>query len=168
MPELNERRNDQTALHTLIDLQSAHELGGTLNAILADCFALFLKTKSFHWHVSGPNFPDYHRLLDDQATQIFAMTDPIAERVRKLGRQTLHSIGEIAGMQRVLDNDATYVPPHEMLAELRDDNRDLVRRLREVHELADEANDFATTSLIENWVDEGETRYWYLFEATRS
>jgi starvation-inducible DNA-binding protein len=168
MQDLDERRNAATAPHSIIPVQAAHELSGALNAILADCFALYLKTKSFHWHVSGPNFPDYHRLLDEQAGQIFAMTDPIAERVRKLGRQTLHSIGEIARSQRVLDNDAAYVPPHEMLAELRDDNRDLVRRLREVHELADEANDFATTSLIENWVDEGETRYWYLFEATRS
>jgi starvation-inducible DNA-binding protein len=167
MPELDERRNDATAPHPLIAAQSAHELGAALNAILADCFALYLKTKSFHWHVSGPNFPDYHRMLDDQAGQIFAMTDPIAERVRKLGRQTLHSIGAISRSQRVLDNDAPFVPPHEMLAELRDDNRDLVRRLREVHELADEARDIATASLIENWVDESETRYWYLFEATR-
>jgi starvation-inducible DNA-binding protein len=168
MSDLTERRNDATAPHSLLSEQSVKELGGALNAILADCFALYLKTKSFHWHVSGPNFPDYHRLLDEQAGQIFAMTDPIAERVRKLGRQTLHSIGAIARSQRVLDNDALYVPPHEMLAELRDDNRDFMRHLRQVHELAEEVRDIATASLIENWVDECETRYWYLFEATRT
>lgn len=168
MPDLDERWNDQTAPHTIIEAKAARELGGALNAILADCFALYLKTKSFHWHVSGPDFPEYHRLLDEQAGQIFAMTDPIAERVRKLGRQTIHSIGEIARLQRVLDNEASYIPAHGMLAELRDDNRDLVRVLREVHEMAGAARDIATASLIENWVDESETRYWYLFEATRA
>ncbi len=135
--------------------------------LLADTFAIYLKTKNFHWHMSGPHFRDYHLLLDEQGDQIFAMTDPLAERVRKIGGITIHSIGEIARLQRVEDNDAAYVTPQDMLSELRDDNKDLVSRLMEAHELCDELKDVATASLIENWIDETERRVWFLFEATR-
>ena len=144
------------------------DLSAALNAVLADCFALYLKTKNFHWHMSGPNFRDYHLLLDEQADQIFAMTDPIAERARKLGGTTLRSIGQIARLQRLLDNDAAYVSPGAMLAELRDDNRQLARILRETHGLCDEHGDVATASLLEVWIDETERRAWFLFETTRA
>jgi len=136
-----------------------------LNIVLADVFALYLKTKNFHWHMSGPHFRDYHLLLDEQADQIFAMADPIAERVRKLGGQTLKSIGHIARTQRILDNDADYVEPSDMLAELRDDNRSLTERLREAHAICDDHEDIATASLIEVWIDETERRAWFLFES---
>ena len=136
--------------------------------LLADYFALYLKTKNFHWHMSGPHFRDYHLLLDEQGDQIFETTDPLAERVRKIGGLTLRSIGQIAKLQRVLDNDAEYVTPADMLAELADDNLQLVIRLRETHGLCDEHGDIATASLIENWVDEAERRAWFLFEAGRS
>ena len=142
-------------------------LSGTLNLLLADVFALYLKTKNFHWHMSGPHFRDYHLLLDEQSDQIFAMSDPIAERVRKIGGMTIRSIGQIAKSQRVLDNDADYVTPLDMLAELRDDNRDLAARMREAHGLCDEHGDIATASLLEVWVDETERRNWFLFEASR-
>ena len=142
-------------------------MAGGLNILLADVIALYFKTKNFHWHVSGPHFRDYHLLLDDQATQIDAMTDVIAERVRKLGASTIKSVGHVKRLQRVLDNDADYVTPHDMLAELRDDNKDLTQRLREVHEVCDEHGDVATASLIENWIDEAEQRTWFLFEAGR-
>jgi starvation-inducible DNA-binding protein len=138
-----------------------------MNAILADVFALYLKTKNFHWHMSGPHFRDYHLLLDEQADQIFAMTDPIAERIRKVGGTTLRSIGHIARLQRVDDNDAPYVEPEDMLAELREDNKTLAARLREAHGVCDEHEDIATASLIEVWVDETERRTWFLFEASR-
>jgi starvation-inducible DNA-binding protein len=138
-----------------------------MNAILADAFSLYLKTKNFHWHMSGPHFRDYHLLLDEQADQIYAMTDPIAERVRKLGGTTLRSIGHIARLQRVLDNDAEYVEPSDMLAELREDNKTLAARLRGAHDLCDEHHDIATASLIEVWVDETERRTWFLFETSR-
>ena len=138
-----------------------------MNAILADVFALYLKTKNFHWHMSGPHFRDYHLLLDEQAGQLFAMTDPLAERVRKIGELTLHSIGQISREQRVLDNDADYVEPRDMLAELADDNKTLAARLREAHEVCEEHRDIATASLIEVWIDETERRTWFLFEATR-
>ena len=138
-----------------------------MNAILADVFALYLKTKNFHWHMSGPHFRDYHLLLDEQAEQLFAMTDPLAERVRKIGELTLHSIGQISREQRVLDNDADYVEPRDMLAELADDNKTLAARLREAHEVCEEHRDIATASLIEVWIDETERRTWFLFEATR-
>src|SRR4051795_706130 len=128
------------------------DIAGALNALLADTFALYLKTKNFHWHVSGPHFRDYHLLLDEQATQIFATTDEIAERVRKIGGLTLHSIGQIARLQRVLDNDADYVTPLDMLAELRDDNKALTAALRRTHGVCEEHGDFATTSLIEVWI----------------
>lgn len=144
------------------------DIAGALNALLADTFALYVKTKNFHWHMSGPHFRDYHLLLDEQATQIFAMTDDIAERARKIGGTTLHSIGQISNMQRILDNDAEYVSPDDMLAELRDDNLQMVAAMREVHELCDEHKDVATASLLENWIDEGERRVWFLFEATRN
>jgi starvation-inducible DNA-binding protein len=135
--------------------------------LLADMFALYLKTKNFHWHISGPHFRDYHLLLDEQADQIFATTDDIAERVRKIGGTTLHSIGQVGRLQRVLDNDADFVTPLDMLAELRDDNRQLVENLRETHGLCDEHGDVATASLLENWIDEAERRTWFLFESTR-
>ncbi len=138
-----------------------------MNAVLADVFALYLKTKNFHWHMTGPHFRDYHLLLDEQGNQIFAMTDPIAERVRKIGERTIHSIGEIARLQRVDDNDAEYVEPEDMLSELREDNLALVHRLREAHTVCEEHEDVATTSLIEVWIDETERRTWFLFEATR-
>jgi starvation-inducible DNA-binding protein len=138
-----------------------------MNAILADVFALYMKTKNFHWHMSGPHFRDYHLLLDEQADQLFAMTDAIAERVRKVGGTTLRSIGHIARSQRVLDNDAEYVEPEDMLAELREDNQTLAARLREAHGVCEDHNDIATASLIEVWVDETERRTWFLFEASR-
>jgi starvation-inducible DNA-binding protein len=131
-------------------------------------FALYLKTKNFHWHVSGPHFRDYHLLLDEQADQIFATTDDIAERVRKISGTTLRSIGQIGRLQRVLDNDADFVTPADMLAELRDDNKQLVSNLRETHGLCDEQGDVASASLIENWIDEAERRVWFLFEAGRA
>jgi starvation-inducible DNA-binding protein len=142
-------------------------LGASLNAVLADVFALYLKSKNFHWHMSGPHFRDYHLLLEEQAVQILAMADPIAERVRKIGSTTLHSIGQIARLQHIPDSDAEYVEPLDMLAELREDNGTLLRQLREAHELCSEHRDVASTSLIENWIDETELRIWFLFEASR-
>jgi len=152
---------------TSLGSAATRDLTGALNALLADMFALYLKTKNFHWHVSGPHFRDYHLLLDEQAGEIFATTDTIAERVRKVGGTTLRSIGHIARLQRVSDNDAEYVTPLDMLAELREDNQTLVARLRELHEVVDELRDIATASLIENWIDETERRSWFLFEAGR-
>jgi starvation-inducible DNA-binding protein len=143
------------------------DISAALTALLADVFTLYVKTKNFHWHMSGPHFRDYHLLLDEQAEQIFAMTDDIAERARKIGGTTLRSIGQIARQQRLLDNDADFVTPEDMLSELREDNLQLVSLLREVHGLCDEHNDVATASLIENWIDEGERRTWFLFETTR-
>lgn len=162
-----ERRKAPLQTPSNYDSNAIRDLSGALNALLADTFALYLKTKNFHWHMSGPHFRDYHLLLDEQSDQIFAMTDPLAERVRKIGGTTLHSIGEIARLQRVEDNDAPYVTPQDMLAELRDDNKDVALRMREVHDLCDEKNDVATASLLENWIDEAERRVWFLFEATR-
>jgi starvation-inducible DNA-binding protein len=143
------------------------EISGAMNAILADVYALYIKTKNFHWHLSGPHFRDYHLLFDEQADQIFAMADPIAERVRKVGGSTLHSIGHIARLKRVSDNDAEYVEPSDMLAELREDNKSLAARLREAHNVCDEYRDIATASLIEVWIDETERRTWFLYEAGR-
>ena len=139
-----------------------------MNAVLADVFALYLKTKNFHWHMSGPHFRDYHLLLDEHGDQLFAMTDPIAERIRKTGGSTLRSIGHIARLQRVKDNDADYVDPLDMLAELREDNKQLTASMREVHDLCDEHHDVATASLIEVWIDETERRTWFLFESSRT
>jgi starvation-inducible DNA-binding protein len=156
-------------LETPTDLASntVHDISGALTIVLADMFALYLKTKNFHWHVSGPHFRDYHLLLDDQATQILATTDAIAERVRKIGGTTLRSVGQIGRLQRVLDNDADYVAPLDMLAELRDDSKQLAAHLRETHALCAEQGDVASASLLEIWIDEAETRTWFLFEATR-
>jgi len=153
---------------TDLDQQGVAAICEELNGIVADSFALFLKTKNFHWHVSGPHFRDYHLLLDEHGDQIFATTDAIAERVRKIGGETIRSIGHIGRLQRVLDNDADFVTPADMLAELRDDNRQLVANLRETHGLCDEHGDVATASLLETWIDEAERRTWFLFEASRT
>ena len=165
--DLLQRRRAPLKTPTELTRTATKDIAGAMNAILADVFALYLKTKNFHWHMSGPHFPDYHLLLDEQADQLFAMTDPIAERVRKLGGITLRSIGQISQMQRVLDNDAEYVEPLDMLAELADDNKMLTSRLREAHDVCDEHRDVATASLIEVWIDETERRTWFLFETTR-
>jgi starvation-inducible DNA-binding protein len=146
---------------------ATRDIAGAMNGILADVFALYLKTKHFHWHMSGPHFRDYHLMLDEQGDQLYAMTDPIAERVRKVGATTLRSIGHISRMQRILDNDSEFVEPLDMLAELREDNKTLVSRLREAHGVCDEHRDIATASLIEVWIDETERRTWFLFEASR-
>lgn len=143
------------------------DISGALNILLADVFALYVKTKNFHWHVSGPHFRDYHLLLDEHGEQLFAVTDAIAERVRKIGGTTLRSIGHIGRLQRILDNDADYVTPLDMLAELRDDNKQLAAAMREAHSLCDEHGDVATASLLENWIDEAERRVWFLFESSR-
>jgi len=143
------------------------DISAALNLLLADVFALYLKTKNFHWHVSGPHFRSYHLMFDEHGDQIFAMTDPIAERVRKIGGITLHSIAEIARTTRVIENDKEYVEPSDMVAELRDDNKDLIARLRSAHDVCSEHNDVASTSLIENWIDEAERRMWFLFETSR-
>ena len=161
------RRTASLNTPTRLQLESVEGLSGALNLLLADFFALYLKTKNFHWHVSGPHFRDYHLLLDEQAGEIFALTDAVAERVRKIGGTTLRSIGHIARLQRVSDNDADYVSPHGMLAELREDNMQLAARMRQVHGLCDEYGDVATASLLEVWIDEAEKRIWFLFEAGR-
>jgi starvation-inducible DNA-binding protein len=169
MPNDNAKTRRTAALDTPSNLGSnaRHEVSAALTTLLADMFALYVKTKNFHWHVSGPHFRDYHLMLDEQGSQIFATTDDIAERVRKLGGTTIRSIGHIARLQRVSDNDADFVTAQNMLSELRDDNIQLTARLREAHSLCDEHQDVATASLIENWIDEAEKRTWFLFEATR-
>ena len=159
-------KNGQRAPSDLPE-QASQDISAALNVLLADVFALYLKTKNFHWHVSGPHFRDYHLLLDEQADQVFAMTDPIAERVRKIGGTTLRSIGQVARLHRLADNDAQSVDPDDMLAELADDNRSLTSAMRLIHGLCDEQGDVATASLLENWIDETERRSWFLFEATR-
>jgi starvation-inducible DNA-binding protein len=163
------QHRQEAPLTTPTDLNSSavKDIAGAMNAVLADVFALYLKTKNFHWHMSGPHFRDYHLLLDEHADQIFAMTDPIAERIRKIGGLTIRSIGHVARLQRVLDNDAEYVEPEDMLAELREDNKTLTARLREAHGVCEDHNDVATTSLIEGWIDETERRTWFLFEVAR-
>lgn len=163
-------RKFEAPLLTPTDLapKATKDIAGAMNGVLADVFALYLKTKNFHWHMSGPHFRDYHLLFDEHADQLFAMTDEIAERVRKIGGMTLKSIGQISKMQRISDNDAPYVEPLDMIAELRDDNKTLAERLREAHEVCDEHRDIATASLIENWVDETERRTWFLFETARA
>lgn len=145
-----------------------HDISAGLNALLADVFAVYLKTKNFHWHMSGPYFRDRHLLLDEQGEQIFATTDDIAERVRKIGGTTLRSIGHVARLQRIPDNDAEFVTPEDMLAELREDNMRLADYMRSTHALCDEYNDVATASLLENWIDEAERRVWFLFESGRN
>lgn len=173
MNKINQKRFSKSlsrgSLGTPTDLAPAatKDIAAALNGILADVFALYMKSKNFHWHLSGPHFRDYHLLLDEQADQLFAMTDPIAERVRKTGGSTLRSIGHIARNQRLLDNDAEYVEPTDMLAELREDNKTLAARLREAHNVCDEHRDIASASLIEVWIDETERRTWFLFEAGR-
>jgi starvation-inducible DNA-binding protein len=156
------------ATPTDLTASATKEVSAALNALLADVFALYLKTKNFHWHMSGPHFRDYHLLLDEHGDQLFAMTDDLAERVRKIGGTTLRSIGHIARLQRITDNDAAYVEPLDMLAELREDNQTLAARMRETHELCDEHHDIATASLIENWIEQTERRTWFLFEITRA
>jgi starvation-inducible DNA-binding protein len=165
--ELRQRRDAPLATPTDLTRSATKDIAGAMNAILADVFALYLKTKNFHWHLSGRHFRDYHLLLDEQAEQLFAMTDPIAERIRKIGGLTIRSIGHISRTQRVLDNDADYVEPLDMIAELADDNKTLGARLREAHNVCDEHRDIATASLIEVWIDEAERRTWFLSEIKR-
>lgn len=157
-------------LNTPTDLnpEDVTKIAHGLTVLLSDLFALFIKTKNFHWHVSGPNFRDYHLLLDEQSEQIFSIIDAVGERARKIGGTTLRSIGHIGRLQRLADNDADYVTPEDMLAELRDDNRQLISLMRETHDVCSEHNDVATTSLLENWIDEAERRHWFLFEITRN
>ena len=163
------KRRRRAPLDTPTDLKPAatRDIAGAMNAILADVYALYFKTKNFHWHLSGPHFRDYHLLFDEQGDQLFAMADPIAERIRKVGGSTIRSIGHVSRLQRVKDNDVDYVDPKDMLAELRENNKELAARLREVHDVCDEHRDIATASLIEVWIDETERRTWFLFEAGR-
>jgi len=169
MAKFQKPRKDRGRLATPSDLgaNAVGDITGALNSVLADVFALYMKTKNFHWHVSGPNFRDLHLMFDEQGDQLFAMTDPIAERVRKIGGRTLHSIAEIARLKTIAENEAEYVDPQAMLAELREDNQALIRRLRAAHDVCDEHDDVASESLIEVWIDEAEKRVWFLFEAGR-
>ncbi|MGB6450859.1 MAG: DNA starvation/stationary phase protection protein [Steroidobacteraceae bacterium] len=162
------RRKALIASPTDLGADATRDISGALNALLADVFTLYMKTKNFHWHMSGPHFRDYHLLLDEQSEQIFAITDDIAERVRKIGGATLHSIGHIDRLRRIRDNDADYVTPLDMLAELREDNRQLTASMRSAHATCDEHTDVATASLLEVWIDEAERRTWFLFETCRS
>ena len=165
--ELRQKRDIPLTVPTDLAHSAVKDIAGAMNAILADVFALYLKTKNFHWHMSGPHFRDYHLLLDEHGDQLYAMTDPIAERIRKLGGLTIKSIGQISRIQRVLDNDADYVDPADMIAELAEDNQTLAARLREAHNVCDEDRDVATASLIEVWIDETERRTWFLTEIKR-
>jgi starvation-inducible DNA-binding protein len=168
MDHQNLTQDVPTALATPTDLgaNATRDIAAALNGLLADVFALYLKTKNFHWHMSGPHFRDYHLMLDEQSDQIFAMTDVLAERVRKIGQLTMHSIGEISRSQRIADNDAPFVTPQDMLAELREDNGELAKRMRHAHEMIDEQKDVATASLLEVFIDETERRAWFLYEAS--
>src|SRR5882724_193449 len=163
-----ERENEVLQMPTDLSLDAVVEISSTLRQLLADVFGLYLKTKNFHWHMSGPHFRDYHLLLDEQAEQIFAMTDEIAERARKIGGTTLHSISDISRHQRLKDNNSDSVGPEDMLTELRADNQHLTRSLRSAHEVCEKHNDVATTSLIENWIDETERRTWFLSQITQN
>lgn len=165
--ELIERQKSALATRSDIEPEAVKNISGALNALLADVFSLYIKTKNFHWHMSGPHFRDYHLLLDEHADQIFAMTDDIAERVRKIGGTTIRSIGHVARLHRIADNDAEYVTPDDMLAELRENELALIHSMRSAHNLCDEAGDVATASLLENWIDQAQRRNWFLFEATR-
>jgi starvation-inducible DNA-binding protein len=165
--DAKERRKAPLQTPTDLGDNARRDITGALNALLADVFALYLKTKNFHWHVSGPHFRGLHLMFDEQAGELLAMTDEIAERVRKVGGITLHSIGNIARLQRIPDNDADYVDPLDMLGELREDNRALLASMRETHDVCDETNDVATASLIENWIDQAEKRVWFLYETSR-
>lgn len=167
MATAKEKRLSPLKTPTSLSEEATQSISAALTGLLADTFALYIKTKNFHWHVSGPHFRDYHLMLDEQSAEILAMTDPMAERARKIGGTTLRSIGQIAKESRIADNDADYVDPLDMLAELRDDNGELIGRMREVHDLCDEHNDVATASLLENWIDESEKRVWFLFESGR-
>jgi starvation-inducible DNA-binding protein len=169
MNAVEKRAGHTAALETPAGFPASvtRDIAGALTVLLADVFALYVKTKNFHWHMSGPHFRDYHLLLDEQGAQIFAITDPLAERARKIGGTTIRSVGQISRQQRVLDNDAEYVTPSDMLAELRGDNAELAARMREVHGLCDEGGDVASASLLETWIDEAERRVWFLFEAGR-
>lgn len=164
----SEYRTHPLATPTDLTPEATREITAALNVVLADVFALYVKTKNFHWHMSGPHFRDYHLLLDDQATELFAMTDVLAERIRKLGQKTLRSIGHISRLQRIADNDEEFVEPSRMLDELCENNRALAKNLREAHSICDDNRDIATASLIENWIDETEERTWFLFEASRN
>jgi starvation-inducible DNA-binding protein len=161
------RAVEQLRTPSALGAEAVREISGALSLLLADTFALYLKTKNFHWHMSGPHFRDYHLLLDEHGDQIFAMSDPLAERARKIGGTTLRSVGQIARQQRIEDNDADYVEARDMLAELRDDNGRLAASMRETHGLCDRYGDVATASLLEVWIDETERRVWFLYEATR-
>ena len=167
-PELVARRDAVLTPHTDIAPDAVKDIAGALTALVADVFAIYVKTKNFHWHMSGPHFRDYHLLLDEHGDQLFGMTDDIAERVRKIGGTTLRSIGHIARVKRIADNDADYVSPKDMLSELWEDNKGLVLSMRSAHDLCDEVGDVATASLLENWIDEGQRRAWFLFETTRA
>lgn len=164
---LETRRLAALATPSGLGENAVRDVAAVLATLLADALALYVKTKNFHWHMSGPHFRDYHLMLDEQATQIYAMTDAVAERARKIGGTTLRSIGQIATQQHVLDNDAEYVDAPDMLAELRDDNGDLALRMRQIHALCDEHGDIATAGLLETWLDEAEGRRWFLFETSR-
>ena len=165
--ELKERMRSALSTPTDLPASATRDISAAMNGILADVFALYVKTKNFHWHLSGPHFRDYHLLFDEQGDQIFAMTDPVAERIRKIGGTTITSIGHISRLQRISDNDAEFVEPEDMLAELGEDNKTLTARLREAHNVCEEHRDVATTSLIEVWIDETERRTWFLFEAAQ-
>jgi starvation-inducible DNA-binding protein len=166
--ELVGRQKAPLATPSDIAPQAVTDITGALNALLADVFVLYLKTKNFHWHMSGPHFRDYHLLLDDHGDQLYAMTDDLAERVRKIGGTTIRSIGHIARLQRIPDNDSDFVTPADMLSELREDEKAVLLSMRAVHALCDDAGDVATASLIENWIDQSQRRIWFLFEATRA
>ena len=165
--QLQERQKAPLTLSSDLSADAVREITGGLNALLADTFALYLKTKNFHWHMSGPHFRDYHLLLDEHADQLYEMTDDIAERVRKLGGATIRSIGHIARLQRIADNDAEFVTPEDMLSELHEDEKAMTLRMKAVHALCDGAGDVATASLLENWIDQSQRRSWFLFESTR-
>jgi starvation-inducible DNA-binding protein len=169
MDRTDAERRQMAPLQTPSDLgtKATTDISAALTTLLADMFALYLKTKNFHWHMSGPHFRDYHLLLDEQSEQIFATTDAIAERARKIGGTTLRSVGHLDRLKRILDNDADYVTPGDMLAELVGDNKQLVGYMRATHATCDEYNDVATASLLENWIDEGERRVWFLYDSTR-
>ena len=164
---LIKRQTAPLATPSAFEPEFVADITGALNALLADVFVLYLKTKNFHWHMSGPHFRDYHLLLDDHGEQIFGMTDDIAERVRKIGGTTIRSVGHIARIQRIPDNDADFVTPQDMLSELREDDKALAARMRAVHVLCDDAGDVATASMLEVWIDQSERRQWFLFEITR-
>jgi starvation-inducible DNA-binding protein len=165
--DAKERRKAPLDTPTDLTTNATQDISAALTTLLADVFTLYIKTKNFHWHMSGPHFRDYHLLLDEQGDQIFGMTDAMAERVRKVGGTTLRSIGQIARLQRLQDNNAEYVTPLDMLAELREDNKQLAASMRETHGVCEERGDVASASLLETWIDETERRTWFLFEASR-